>query len=200
MSKRRSSHEHSVGKPFGRLTVDRIIYRGHMPFAECTCKCGNPATVQVYKLYDGHTQSCGCLQAERTATRSTKHGGCGTATYRVWRSMISRCYEPVNTSYKYYGGRGIKVCARWRSSFAAFLKDMGERPAGKEIDRIDNNGNYEPRNCRWATRKQQNRNTRHNHNVTHNGKTQPVSAWAEELGVSRKVIYGRLRRGQPITG
>jgi hypothetical protein len=200
MSTRSSTrHAQSVGKKFGRLTVRGIEFRGNMPFALCVCECGKGSRVQVYRLYDGHTKSCGCMIREITARRSTKHGFARTPTYRVWQAMKSRCLNVNGQDYERYGGRGITVCDRWLT-FDNFLADMGERPAGMEIDRIDNDGDYEPSNCRWATRKEQNRNSTHNRNVTHGGKTQCVTAWAEELGTTRKVIYGRLRRGEPVTG
>ncbi|WP_250125499.1 hypothetical protein [Chroococcidiopsis sp. CCMEE 29] len=109
--------------------------------------------------------------------------------------MIRRCVDINDISYKNYGGRGISVCERWRNSFPAFLQDMGECPDGYEIDRIDVNANYEPSNCRWATGKQQARNRRNNHNITYKGRTQCLTAWAEELGGSVKTLYNRFHHG-----
>lgn len=130
--------------------------------------------------------------------RTIKHGharnDAATPTYTTWKHMVRRCTYPREPGYENYGGRGITVCARWRS-FENFLADMGERPAGKFIDRIDSDGHYEPWNCRWATRVEQNRNTSQNVEVTFNGRTQCITAWEQELGTKPGTIYTRLRRG-----
>jgi hypothetical protein len=109
--------------------------------------------------------------------------------------MRKRCTDLAHDNYALYGGRGIKVCDQWLGSFENFLADMGERPEGKFLERIDNNGNYEPSNCRWATRSEQARNRRTNHLITHNGVTQPLVAWAEQVGISRLTLRSRLREG-----
>lgn len=116
-----------------------------------------------------------------------------TPTYRVWLGMRQRCVNPHCAGYSNYGGRGIKVCARW-DSFEAFLSDMGERPAELFLDRIDNNGNYEPSNCRWATRTVQNRNSRHNRLITFRGVTLPISEWAERQGLRVHLVQDRIAR------
>lgn len=121
--------------------------------------------------------------------------------YSVWKNMINRCYNEKNRSYKDYGGRGIKICEKWlgEDGFRNFAEDMGPRPEGYSIDRIDNNGNYEPGNCRWATSKQQGRNTRKNKIITYDGKTMTASAWAEFLGINPQLIYIRLKHGWPLS-
>lgn len=159
----------------------------------CRCDCGASTISQEGKLRSGHARSCGCLQREA----STKHGLIGTRVYEIWRSMSKRCLNPRHKSFPSYGGRGIKVCARW-SDVAKFYADMGDPPAGMSLDRIDNNGDYEPGNCRWATPAQQTRNRRPNVNLTLNGRTMCVTDWARETGVSRETIYTRLRRGWSI--
>ena len=119
-----------------------------------------------------------------------------TAEYRAWYNMIVRCTNSKYKNYHRHGGRGIKVCDRWVGSFGAFLEDMGKKPnPSLTLDRIDNDGDYTPENCHWATRKQQSRNSRQNHNVTFQGRTQCLAAWAEETGVKAGVLHKRLKRG-----
>jgi len=115
------------------------------------------------------------------------------AIYNTWYAMLHRCYNPSNANYRYYGGRGIRVCNRWRNSRAAFVADMGPRPEGMTLDRIDNDGDYEPGNCRWASRAEQQRNTRYTRNITRDGKTQCCSEWAREIGISLTALRQRIR-------
>jgi hypothetical protein len=119
-----------------------------------------------------------------------------TPTHQSWRAMIERCCNTNATGYARYGGRGIRVCERWRRSFEAFREDMGERPSREHfIERVDNDGNYEPTNCRWATRTEQNRNSTHNVKVTHGGVTRCISEWAEATGIPAPTLYSRAARG-----
>lgn len=116
--------------------------------------------------------------------------------YQAWRNMVVRCTNPKYKFYHRHGGRGIKVCDRWRGSYAAFLEDMGVKPSPSlTLDRIDNDGDYTPENCRWATRKEQSRNSRTNHNLTFQGKTQCLAAWADETGIKAGTLYSRLKNG-----
>ncbi|MFF7550943.1 hypothetical protein ACFZCU_46175 [Streptomyces canus] len=135
---------------------------------------------------------------QRMSQERTEHGhskrGATSPTYQTWRNMRSRCENPNVPAYKNYGGRGITVCERWKS-FDNFLADMGERPEGMTIERIDNDGNYEPSNCRWSTYQQQGRNTRANRRLTWNGETKTIIEWAETLGVKAFTISARLRMG-----
>lgn len=149
------------GKKFGRLTVLKFdSVRNTNSYFHCICECGNQIVVAGCSLKQGQTKSCGCLHKEKTSKANSKHGHTSNYSrspeYRSWRSMITRCEVPNLNCFENYGGRGIKVCDRWRHSFENFLEDMGKRPSlSYTLDRIDVNGNYEPSNCRWADNYQQ---------------------------------------------
>lgn len=151
------------GRRFGRLKVLRrkgsSSGRGGSKWL-CICDCGSVRIVRSHALRHGITRSCGCFH-RKVSHENAIHGGWNTRLYSVWSSMKQRCFNPLDDAYPNYGGRGISVCDRWRYSFANFRDDMGPRPSkNHSIDRIDNDGNYEPSNCRWATRHQQQTNQR----------------------------------------
>lgn len=194
-----------TGQVFGRLLV---IERGGSTAAKkikwiCLCNpelggCGKTVEVIGSGLKSGHYISCGCYHRESCIARSTKHGyalqGSKRNTYTTWCAMIQRCTNSNNPNWENYGGRGIKICTRWLK-FENFLEDMGEKPKNKTLNRIDNNGNYDPSNCEWSTCKEQNRNRRSNHLISLNGVTKTIVEWAEEIGFPYSTLNARLQRG-----
>jgi len=149
--------ENLVRQKFGYLLVKNYAGKdkfGHIAW-ECKCKCGNMTNVLGTNLKNKYTQSCGCLQRFRVTHHGNARDGHITREYTSWYSMKNRCCNKKFKDWKNYGGRGIHICKRWKNSFVNFLKDMGKRPKGLTLDRINNNGNYTPSNCRWATWKQQ---------------------------------------------
>ncbi len=191
----------------GRLQV--ISRAGSARQAKCTfatwnciCECGTECVIRGASLRNGTTKSCGCLQSEaarENGVATTKHGMHGTPEHRAWQSMIARCTNPKATGYEYWGGRGIRVCVKWRESFSAFLEEVGRRPSARHsLGRIENGGHYEPGNVRWETQAQQQNNRRSNRHLTVNGVTKTLSQWAASTGLLPETIASRLdRRGWP---
>lgn len=155
------------GQRFGRLIATGLLRRKHrVSIWVCKCDCGNATNVRSGKLRSGSTRSCGCLAKDVLLARNTKHHMSKTRQYRIWCNMIARCYNKRSSRYKDWGGRGIRVCKRWRSSFEAFWHDMIEGYASSlSIDRINNNRNYSKSNCRWATIQEQNSNKRKHYSI-----------------------------------
>lgn len=191
-----------TGQTFGRLTVVTFAGRvNKIRVWQCRCECGNVTTVTTANLVRGHTQSCGCLQRERSSANmrrvAFRHGKAGTPEWNAWMSMFSRCYDPNNKRYSRYGGRGIKVCERWNGSFENFLSDMGPRPSNKHtLDRLDNDGNYEPGNCGWRTKTQQNNNRgSYNVRIQVGDRDLTLAEWSRETGVSEACMTYRRSIG-----
>lgn len=185
------------GRRFGRLVV-QASDPSHKHKVTCACDCGETVSVWRSSLYGGNTQSCGCLQRERTVQANAarlKHGLSYTRELGVWRAMIQRCTDPDCNSYDSYGGRGIKVCDRWLRSVEAFVADMESRPPGSQLDRIDNEGHYEPSNCRWVSRQENMMNRRNTLLITCDGITQSASEWAAQTGIKKATIYARKKAG-----
>lgn len=186
-----------AGKKFARLTV--LSFEGGNPSTwRCICTCGNHISARNYALKTGHIRSCGCLARDRLIERNKTHGLSKRPEYFVWQGMRARCRNPKNKHFADYGGRGIKICARWQE-FGAFFFDMGPRPTPQHtLDRKNNDGHYEPKNCRWATGKEQAANKRRSLSkfLTVGDRTLLVVEWAKETGVKAQTINWRLRNGR----
>lgn len=199
-----------VGRRYGRLEVVEFYgsKKGQRRWL-CRCDCGGTAVVQTSHLVSGNNRSCGCLHIEaakknikpllrrRLRHGHTQLGKTPSPTYQSWRKMIQRCTNPKTKYFGMYGGRGIKVCASWRV-FENFLLDMGERPNGKTLDRIDTNGDYCKSNCAWKTPHEQNRNMRSNHWIEYNGERMILTDWARKLGKSDSFIGYWLSKGKSM--
>jgi hypothetical protein len=155
----------------------------------CVCDCGTQKVVESLTLRQGKTKSCGCKRPELISANLTTHGMTNTPTYRSWISMRRRCYDKTHPQFRYYGGKGITVCKRWKDSFENFMSDMGERPDGKTIDRVDSKKNYTPTNCRWATQAEQMANT--SRSAKYQGKS--LKEWSNETGIKYATLCYRLR-------
>lgn len=193
-----------TGSKFGKLTVqsrasDKAYKRPHWV---CICDCGGKSVVSGTNLNRLTTRSCGCLY--EVSKRATTHGLTKSRAYGSWCAMKYRCLSEKHESYARYGGRGITICDRWLRSFEAFYEDMGERPEGLTLERIDNDKGYYKENCKWATRSEQNKNQYHppkpglGQKISFKGKDLTVAQWAEALGLSKITIHKRLRAGWAI--
>lgn len=192
------------GKSFGKLTViqrGKTVKRskGTIVYWLCVCECGNRAEVVGGDLKSGRTLSCGCYQRRRSKEFHTSHGLCHTRLHEIWTGMKTRCANPKNSHYRHYGGRGITVCKEWQS-FEPFYEWAMANGYSDDltIDRINNDGNYEPNNCRWATTKQQMNNYSRNRLITYDGVTKTMSEWSNHVGLKYSVLCDRMRRNWPI--
>lgn len=195
------------GRRFGRWVVIEVsgtgtsITDGNYRW-KCRCDCGTERTVKSQNLIGGRSNSCGCLSRELAGARArelfTTHGQTRSRAFTIWAGMKKRCYLRSHPGFQNYGGRGITICARWKTSFSNFLFDMGHPPVGKSIDRIENGLGYFKENCRWSTRKEQARNSRGNRLLTVRGHTKCLAAWADVSGVDAIRIGQRLRAGWDV--
>lgn len=189
-----------TGQYFGRLVVLSRSYpgKGWHQYWNCQCDCGVEKRISQDNLLSQRTKSCGCLRREATRQNKERHGhtrdGKRSATHATWSSMIARCTNPSNTAYPDYGGRGVGVCERWLV-FENFLEDMGPRPNGYTLDRIDNNHGYNVDNCRWASHRQQANNRRSNRIITVDGISLNIRGWSELNGIKPQTIQSRLSLG-----
>ena len=184
-----------AGQRFGRLlVVERQGSSGNQSSWKCRCDCGAETVVVKQSLKSGTTRSCGCLQRELSSERRKKHGMSGrNRLYNAWLNMRGRCYDQGDVKFKDYGGRGISVCDRWLV-FENFAADMGAPPKGMTLDRKNNDGNYEPSNCRWATPLQQARNRRITRMVNFDGQDRPLAEVVAERGANYDLTLQRLNR------
>lgn len=192
----------SVGVKYGRITVLKIIgIETGSSIVEGVCECGKSWTGRLNGLRSGMIRSCGCLKSEE-ARKPKTHGmttGGKSPEYRIWASMIQRCYNPKRDYYHCYGGRGITVCDRWRYSFENFFEDMGKRPSSKHsIDRINNDKSYSPENCQWSTAKEQGRNTRTTRLVEFEGEMVSLQSVSEKHGIPYGTMRHRLAKGMSV--
>lgn len=196
-------HNHNlINKTFDRLTVisdsgERSL--NYQIMWKCKCVCGNFVNIRTDALISGATKSCGCLRKEKIKEANTVHGFSNLPEYGLWYSMIHRCHSSNDSSYKRYGAIGITVCDRWLNSFELFYTDMGPRPSPEHsIDRINNDGNYEPDNCRWATAEEQQNNRKDNVSVVYNGKIFSSAMLAKEHDINTRTFTSRLRNGWSV--
>lgn len=185
-----------IGKKFGRLMVLELdfIDKSHYTHWKCKCDCGNIVSVRRNQLTSGDTISCGCYHKEHNHEFGLKHGLTGHPLYTVWAGIKGRCLNPNVENYERYGARGITICDEWKNNFKAFY-DWAIANGYQDnltIDRIDNNGNYEPNNCRWITKKEQQSNTRRNHFIEYKGVVHTLTQWAEILGVNIETLRYRV--------
>jgi hypothetical protein len=191
-----------TGRTYGRLTV--VAYAGRRRW-HCRCACGSLRVVRGPDLKNGNSKSCGCLSREVSAAtaraHNRRHGMRDTPEYAAWKALRGRCLHPGHQAYHNYGARGVRVCERWAGAegFVNFFADMGPRPSSHHtLERIDNEGHYEPGNCCWATTKAQSRNKRTSFFIEHQGRRLTLAGWAEVTGLSRYCIRRRLKAGWDV--
>ena len=187
-----------AGKRFNKLlAIERVENQNHKTMWKCLCDCGNETFVYTWNLTGNRVKSCGCLKNEKLIERSTTHNQRHTNLYEVWKTMKQRCFNPNNQSYKNYGGRGIVVCDEWKTNFKSFYKWSMENgyKKGLTIDRIDNNKNYCPENCRWTDRITQANNSRWNKHIVIDGKDDTLANWLRFYNTNYDKYYRRIKKG-----
>lgn len=189
----KTERKNIIGKKFNRLTVLEETETKHKErYYLCKCECGNTTIVRGSHLTSGATKSCGCLVKEKLTNKT--HGMSNTRIYKIYKGMLQRCFCKTAKAYPNYGGRGIIVCDEWKKDFMNFYNWAIANGYTDEltIDRINVNGNYCPKNCRWITKAEQSRNTRSNHFLTFNGKTQTICEWSREMNIDHRKICKRI--------
>lgn len=189
-----------IGKTFNRLTVIQYQNINNKSYWNCICSCGNHKLIYHTKLITGHTRSCGCLKSDSLKQIASTHGLSRHPLYSVYTDIKTRCYNENDKQFKDYGGRGIKVCDEWLNDFATFHDWCLSNGYAKElqIDRKNNDGNYEPDNCRFVTRSENCNNKRNNKVLYFNNKSLTIAQWAKELKLDRRIIEHRIKRGWSV--
>ena len=184
-----------IGQTFNRLTCLYVFQDPVSGNAQgrFQCECGSTYTGKFAAVVFGNTKSCGCLNTELLEARNHKHGMAGSKIYGIWSEMVARCHRPTHVRYGDYGGRGIDVASEWHD-FNTFFADMGERPQGLSLDRVDNSKGYSKENCRWATTSEQATNKRNNRFLTAFGRTIPISWWAHVIGCGSSELNRLLKK------
>lgn len=191
---RKSLNDRLANQRFGQLYIVKAWAKCSVTYADCVCDCGARGTYRVADMKSGNTSSCGCLRKLVTKKRLTVHGMSDTKVYSIWTDLKKRCLNKRHRAYKSYGGRGIRVCDRWKDSFDAFLSDMGPPPTDNhEIDRIDVNGHYNLDNCRWTTRSENMRNTRRAITAVYKGQRLHLKQIAELTGQPYLRLYYKVK-------
>jgi len=182
-----------MNSKYNRWTLldGKEIIIGAGVYTQCKCDCGTLRKVRIKNLKSNQSKSCGCIGGEKTTERNTTHGKSSTKSWRIWQAMKNRCYNKNTAQYSNYGGRGIAICKEWRESFESFFRDVGDCPEGKSIDRIDNDGNYEPNNVKWSSSKEQCQNKSNNRKI----KGVCISEISRSLGGGHALVAKRLARG-----
>lgn len=193
-----------IGRRFGKLVATEAISvePGSPRKYLCLCDCGRNKVMRRDHLLTNKPKSCGCMRKELkqrvTVTHGHKLNGKASSEYMTWAAVKQRCLNCNNRSFHNYGGRGILMCQEWKTSFAAFFQDMGKRPPGTTLERRDNNGNYEPSNCKWATKREQCNNTRRNKRLTYLGQTLTMAQWERRKNFNHGLIHARLTKGWSV--
>ena len=189
-----------LNKHFGRLHVIQYQKKGanSQHYWICKCLCGSLRPIRTSDLINGNSKSCGCARKETVGNLNRKHSKAGTPIYNTWQNIKSRCSNKNRSDFERYGGRGIYVCDRWQNSFINFYNDMGNKPEGLTIERVDNNGPYSPDNCIWANRTAQNNNKRNNHIITIGGETKNLNQWIMFYGIATPTFKNRVKRGWSV--
>ena len=186
--------ENVAGQKFNHLTAVKPVYAGkyYTRYWVFKCDCGKEVESLLPNVKKGNTKSCGCLRKKVSSELHKTHGMTYSKEYYAWVHAKMRCYNKKDKEYKRYGARKIEMCEKWKNSFEKFYKDIGEAPEGTSLDRINNNGNYEPENCHWATPKQQANNRRTSHFVEYRGEKLTLAQWSRRTGIHQENIRRRI--------